>query len=130
MDTVYYIAPTRILGNWSKYNEIKFDLKTEGNFGMSLGCQESNKCEGDFVIYSGTARASYRLHGGKRNGDNWRTYTIPLREDSYWTITSGNLSLSQILTTVTKLKIRAKFAESITGFNVTSLDNISFYSKK
>lgn len=125
--TSYFIAPSKYHGDWTKYDEMRLDLRSEGNFASSHGCSDMFKCEGDILVNNGAARAVYRLRHYPTN--KWKTFTIPLSDDGNWTVVSGNLSLEQIFSKVNHFEIRAKFRESVTGFNETGLDNIAFFER-
>ena len=124
--TGYYMAPDRYHGDWTKYDALQFDLKSEGQQGfMSFGCSDARHCDGDIVINNGRDRAIYRFK--KRPPKNWERYTISLHDDDdEWKIEPQTKSLSDILKNVNYFEIRSEYAYGPTFMDTAGLDNVVF----
>ncbi|MCR4330784.1 MAG: PKD domain-containing protein [Patescibacteria group bacterium] len=115
--TSYYIAPQSLLGKWTGRQTLSFEKKS---WGGSYYDPYSYAAYGDVVISSGSKSARFDIkpdHSG-----NWLHYYIPLR-DQGWKFSGGARSLSDILSNVTSLKIRAEYG---VGTDYSALRSMTF----
>lgn len=100
--TSYFVAPDRLLGDWSAATAIRLEKRSSGGRYFAGGYDDI----GDIVLKGPGGVASYRLardHSGK-----WREFRLPLY-GAGWSLSDGAQDLSDVLDDVTAFHIRAEY---------------------
>jgi len=115
--TSYFVAPEKFTGDFNVFSTLNFRLVTNGGsyFNSGFGF------DGDISIFNGVSRAFLVFTEDQQPTDVWRTYQIPLNDESAWEVDDGS-ALSSVLQNVTELRIRAEYG---VGADNGGLDDVS-----
>lgn len=100
--TSYFVAPDRLLGDWSDFQALRFEKSSSGGRYFVGGYDDV----GDVVLGGPGGTASYRIE--QDHSGEWRAYTVPLGGTG-WTLGGGAVTLGDVLAEVTSLRIRAEY---------------------
>lgn len=115
--TSYFIAPTGILGDWSKYNTLQFDLVSSGGNFYSKGYGSN----GDLVLENNGNTITRKIVSASAHGNGWKHYDIPLYNDGKWIFDTLSIDISSFFDNITSFEIRAEFG---IGTDESGLDNV------
>lgn len=112
----YFVAPKKYWGDWTNYSTLTFSMWSKGGRYFT---HAEGKSYPDIVIYSGYSKAMKYLP--ERPPNSWREFLLLLEDDGSWSYEGGASRLSDILSNVTRVEIRAEYGA---GEDISGLDNV------
>lgn len=114
--TSYFIAPVKMHGDWSSYDQLVFEKKS---WGGSYYGPDQYGAAGDVVIASGDITARHDI--APHHDEEWLTYQIPLSPEA-WQMSDTDISFEEFLRGIADLRIRAEYGA---GTDYSALRNIA-----
>ena len=119
----YFVAPARLLGDWSSFTTLRLALQTGPRHdGDTFGPFEPGGV-GDVFLANGAMTAAYAFPAMPTRA--WTTFDVPLSDAAAWRLGGGARSLPDVLANVTSLKVRAEYVVGDADAGLASVETLT-----